>query len=90
VPGDYNNNGTVDTADYVVWRKYNGTTHTLPNDPTGGTIGTTQYNDWRTHFGQSAGSGSSTVANVAVPEPTTLVLLMFAATGWCLRRVRAA
>ena len=27
-PGDYNGNGTVDAADYVVWRKGLGTTHT--------------------------------------------------------------
>src|SRR5205085_2633394 len=44
INGDYNNDGKVDAADYVVWRKYAGTTHTLPNDPTGGTIGIAQYN----------------------------------------------
>ena len=90
LPGDYNRNGTVDAADYVVWRKNNGTTNALPNDPTGGTIGTAQYNQWRAHFGQTAGSGSGANANAAVPEPTTLVQLMFAVASWCLRRVRAA
>ena len=30
------------------------------------------------------------VTLTAVPEPATLVLLMFAAAGWCLRRGRAA
>ena len=38
----------------------------------------------------SGGSGSGASANAAVPEPATLVLLMFAAAGWCLRRRRAA
>jgi hypothetical protein len=90
VPGDYNNNGTVDAADCVVWRKNQGTTNVLPNDPTGGTIGTTQYNTWRSHFGQSAGSGAGTMTNAAVPEPSTLVLLMFTAAGYYLRRDRAA
>jgi hypothetical protein len=92
VAGDYNNNGTVDAADYVLWRKYQGTTHTLPNDPTGGTIGTAQFTTWRSHFGQPSGSGSGATgfASAAVPEPSTLVLLMFAAASWCLRRSRAA
>jgi hypothetical protein len=92
VPGDYNGNGIVDAADYVLWRKYQGTTHVLPNDLTGGTIGAAQYTTWRSHFGQPAGSGSGATgsANAAVPAPATLVLLMFAAAGWYLQRLRAA
>jgi hypothetical protein len=90
LPGDYNNNGTVDSADYVVWRKYNGTTNTLPNDPTGGTIGMTQYNTWRANFGRPPGSGLGSTVSAAVPEPTTLVLLIFAAACGCLLRSRAA
>ena len=76
LPGDYNLDGTVDAADYVWWRKYDGT-------PQG-------YDDWRAHFGETAGGGSGVSANATVPEPATLVLLMFAAAGWCLRRGRAA
>ena len=76
VPGDYNGNGIVDAADYIMWCKTDGT-------PAG-------YNTWRTHFGQPAGSGSGASLNSEVPEPAALVLLMIAATGWCLRRVRAA
>ena len=67
--GDYNSNGKVDAADYVVWRKALNTTTVLPNDPTGGTIGTTQYNTWRANFGNGSGAGSG----AAVPEPTALV-----------------
>jgi hypothetical protein len=71
--GDYNGNGTVDAADYDLFRKYENTTHALPNDPTGGIIGTAQYNQWRTNFGKPAGSG----ANVGtVPEPASLLLLV--------------
>jgi hypothetical protein len=88
--GDYNNNGVVDAADYVVWRDDEGTTNVLPNDPLGGTIGQAQYGQWRAHFGQTAGSGSGATSNAAVPEPATLVLLMFAAASWCVRRRRAA
>ena len=89
VPGDYNNNGTVDAADYVVWRKNNNTATTLPNDSTPGTS-PADYTVWRSHFGQPPGSGSGAIANAAVPEPATFLLLMFGVAGWCLRRRRAA
>ena len=54
--GDYNNDGVVDAADYVVWRNGLGTTFT-PND----------YNVWRANFGAKSGAGSGSGA--AVPEP---------------------
>jgi hypothetical protein len=80
IPGDYNQSDSVDAADFVVWRKNHGTTNVLPNDPTGGTIGSTQYNTWRTHFGQTVGSGSSAIgANSAVSEPGGAALVLMAA-----------
>jgi hypothetical protein len=75
LPGDYNNNGVVDAADYVLWRKHRGTNTALPNDPIGGTIGTAHYNTWRTNFGSMAGSGSSLAA---VPEPAAFLSLLLA------------
>jgi hypothetical protein len=39
------------------------------------------YDVWRLTFGQTAGSGSGATANAAIPEPTTLVLLIVAAAG---------
>jgi hypothetical protein len=63
--GDYNQDGIVNAADYVVWRKGLGTTYTSQ-----------QYNVWRAHFGQTAGSGTSATVNAAVPEPASLVLLV--------------
>jgi hypothetical protein len=62
--GDYNKDGVVDAADYVVWREGLGTTYT-PAD----------YEVWRAHFGQTAGSGSGVSVNAAVPEPSTLALI---------------
>jgi hypothetical protein len=77
IPADFNNNRVVVAADYVVWRKGVGTTYTQ-ND----------YNIWRTHFGQSAGSGSGVSATDAITEPVSVVLLMAAATCPNLRRSR--
>ena len=73
--GDFNGDGTVTAADYVVWRNGLGTIYTQ-ND----------YDVWRAHFGQSAGSGAGTSTNATVPEPATLVLLTLAAAGWYILR----
>lgn len=52
--GDYNDNGVVDAADYVVWRKSSGSTDTLPNDTTPGIVDVTDYDVWRSNFGNTA------------------------------------
>jgi hypothetical protein len=72
-PGDYNQNGKVDAADYVVWRK----------NPAGFDVNA--YDTWRQNFGLPAGGGAS-ISPEAVPEPSSLVLggLLFAflIAGW--------
>lgn len=85
LPGDYNNNGTVDAADYVLWR--NG--GPLQNEvDTPGVVIAADYTAWRARFGNpSSESGAGIAAHTAVPEPATL-LLMFAAAV-CFRRRRA-
>jgi hypothetical protein len=79
VPGDYNANGTVDGADYVLWRKALGTSTTLPNDSTAGTTAE-DYTVWRQNFGRTSGSGA---AVSAVPEPASALLAFVAAVGLC-------
>ena len=85
-PGDYNGNSTVDAADYIVWRKNNGTNNTLPYDNGLGTpIGPPHYNLWRQNFGNTGGTGTSTGLYQAVPEPGTGVLataVLFACLTW--------
>jgi hypothetical protein len=77
--GDFNADGTVDAADYVVWRKNAGTLYDQDD-----------YNDWRANFGRSIDDpeGSSLAA---VPEPTTLVSLpvIIALVAPTLRKRRA-
>jgi hypothetical protein len=77
VPGDYNQNGTVDAADYVVWRNVTGTSATLPNRDPGqsGNIGQGDYNFWRQNFGKTSGAGSGVLSASAVPEPASATLL---------------
>jgi autotransporter-associated beta strand protein len=73
VPGDFNNNGTVDAGDYVLWRK-GGPLQNEMSSP--GTVDAQDYTDWRSQFGKPPGSGSS-LATANVPEPATLVLFLF-------------
>jgi hypothetical protein len=74
VDGDYNGDGKVDAADYVVWRKTDGS----PDN----------YILWRANFGNPPGSGS--LAEGAVPEPGVVAMLCLAsACLFGVRRWRA-
>ncbi len=76
--GDYNGNGVVDMADYVLWR--NG--GPLQNDVnTPGVVDVSDYTYWRSRFGATSGSGSGLGSGSAVPEPTSLVLVMLWVAG---------
>jgi hypothetical protein len=85
--GDYNEDGIVNAADYVVWRKYNNTATTLPNDSTPGLVNGADYIAWRSHFGQTAGSGAIAGGSSAVPEPESWILVsVLAGLVWRPRR----
>lgn len=86
-PGDYDGNGIVDAADYTVWRDKFGTNFNLAGN--GNENGTSarivdmgDYSLWKSNFG----APGSVSASTAAPEPSTMVLLMIAVVGWCLRR----
>jgi hypothetical protein len=75
--GDYNGNGTVDAADYVVWRSSMGATgSSLPADGNGDqVVNHDDYVVWWRNFGKTASaSGSANVNLAGVPEPTTFAL----------------
>jgi len=64
-PGDFNSDCKVDAADYVLWRKVDGT-------PEG-------YAIWRSNFGSTNGSATGLAeANSSVPEPSVLALVCIA------------
>jgi PEP-CTERM motif len=71
-PGDYNGNGKVDAADYVLWR--NG--GPLQNETvTLGSVTPEDYTAWRASFGNPPGAGSAIGGSFsAVPEPSSLLL----------------
>ena len=66
LPGDFNVDGTVNAADYTVWRNGLGSTYTEED-----------YELWKSHFGMSTGSGSAANASLqaAAPEPSGLIAL---------------
>ena len=65
LPGDFDFDGVVDAADYVVWR-----------DKVGFSLAPDDYNIWRANFGRTAGAGAQQLA--AVPEPSGVCLLAIA------------
>jgi hypothetical protein len=77
LPGDFNFDGKVDAADYVVWRK-NG-------------LSLDEFNTWRANFGAMAGSGSGsarTTSSAGVPEPATASTAMLSMLGCLLLRIK--
>jgi hypothetical protein len=76
--GDYNANGTTDTADYVVWRQTLGQSPSFGHYADGdadGYVNDADYEVWRSHFGQPAGPAET---NSVIPEPRSSLLLLVA------------
>lgn len=72
-PGDFNNDGVVDAADYTVWRDGSGTEE--------------KYAEWKTNFGNVASEPAS--GATSVPEPGSFCLgamSLIAAAGATARR----
>lgn len=70
--GDFNQDGTVNAADYITWRNNSGSPEA--------------YNIWRANFGTTAGAGA--MSTTAVPEPTVAVYVACVAILSVVRRAR--
>ena len=80
VAGDYNDDGVVNAADYVLWRNAAASGGSLMNEgATPGVVDQADYDFWVSRFGATSGAGSA--AGAAVPEPASLLLVLIA-FGW--------
>jgi cyclophilin family peptidyl-prolyl cis-trans isomerase len=78
---DYNRNGIVDAADFIVWRKTFGQTGAglLADGNLNGQIDGGDFTVWQSNFGNTAGgSAGGGASSTAVPEPTTALMLLAA------------
>jgi hypothetical protein len=98
LPGDYNGDGEVNSADYTVWRNSLGQTgSSLAADGSGptpgipdGVVDHLDYDFWKAHYGETVvvGAGSFQAPS---PEPASLALVLVGLTATtCCRRRRFA
>lgn len=78
---DFNQDGTVNAADYTLWRDTIGSTSDLRADGSGnGTVGLGDYYLWKAHYGRTA------PALAQIPEPSAFAMLLCAAAVLHRRR----
>ena len=74
--GDYNLDGSVDSADYSVWQDTRGATGDglAADGNLDGAVDAADYAVWKSNFGRTVDSGAG--ATAAVPEPAAFTLLL--------------
>jgi hypothetical protein len=80
--GDFNDDGVVDAVDYTVWRNNLGAADetAIHNNGDGVGITTSDYQVWKSNYGNDYGGGGGVAGAIAAPEPTGLLLLATALT----------
>ncbi len=90
LPGDYNLDGTVNLADYTVWRDSNGSSTSLPNEnpdaTTPGVVDQEDYQFWKSQFGATFPLATPSAITVQVPEPSAVVIAGLMIGGLFARR----
>jgi hypothetical protein len=85
--GDYNANGIVDAADYILWRNTIGQNVAAFSGADGdgnGTVDEADYEFWRARYGNTLSTGAGAADGQTIPEATTAALIVAAAC--CLGR----
>jgi hypothetical protein len=97
LPWDYNRNGTIDAADYVIWRKTLGQSDPDPgnnplaaNSDRDGTVDQTDYLAWAYHLGETVATitGGSAQHALGLPEPSGLLFSTTITVAPLLRKRR--
>jgi hypothetical protein len=87
MPGDFNDDGKVDAADYQVWQAAFGSTTDLAADGNGdGVVDAADYVVWRGASDPAPGAARAASTLAAVPEPTNVALLVIGVAMLLLRR----
>lgn len=81
-PGDFNDDGLVNAADYTAWHDASGLAIVLPNDPTPGVLSNADRTLWASNYGGEA------LLSIALPTPSGGALL--ALTALCVYLPRRA
>jgi hypothetical protein len=92
IPGDFNLDGSLDAADYVVWRKglgASGALFTQGDADFDGDVDSDDRLEWQADFGfarQPIVAGAASAIAAVVPEPASAYLLLLGAM--LTRRIR--
>jgi len=85
IPGDFNGDGRVDSADYLVWRENFGESESTlaPGSGNGNEIvDGSDFLVWREHFGGTGGR-LEVVSEQSIPEPTSIAMAVVAGLMVC-------
>ncbi len=90
--GDFNADGKVNAADYVIWRKTDGqsvTPYTQADDNGDGQVTILDYTAWRAAYAGAPGSGSDILSGShSIPEPTSIILIFLGLSSLVFSRIR--